>query len=341
MQIIATISKNSYQPEKIAEIVTAGANILRYNLSHGSPEKQIAIVASARAVIARLSKTGQVKILADLPGLKIRLGEFSEQEYHVSEGDTVTFKSAKSSPTAAKFIPIDYPHVGKCVAKDQIITIADGEIGLKVIKIVNSNSFQAVALNSHKILQFKGVHLGFSMDSLDQLSAITPHLLTTVAAINPEIVAFSFVNSVEYLTQAKKLVYAALPQRPLVMAKIETEKGLTHLAQITKHVDYIMVARGDMGVSMPFDQLGISQKHIVSHCKKHHIPVIVATQILSSLLNSYLPTRAEILDLTNIVLDGADGILLANETGLSLTPGHSITVARSIIENVQKYVSRN
>ncbi len=143
--------------------------------------------------------------------------------------------------------------------------------------------------------------------------------------------------SVEYLKQAKSLLkkYLGTKILPPIVSKIETPKGVDKIDEIIKETDIVMVARGDLALTAPYEALGVYQKEVIKAAKKAKKQVIVATQILESLLQRHMPTRSEILDLTNIVLDGADGIMFAKETGISETPGYSISVAKKIIDRVE------
>ncbi|MFA6254773.1 MAG: pyruvate kinase [Patescibacteria group bacterium] len=343
MYIIATISKSSYPANKIEEIITAGATVLRYNFAHGSPQELKTKIDIARPVIAKLGLENKIKILADLPGSKVRLGDFAAKEYPVVKDQELTFASKDFSPDLAEYVPVAFPAVGTLVKKGQIFTLADGEIAFVVTSIVDQDSFKARALNTNAILNMKGINIGEKIDQLDHFNEKTLNHIKNLAQIKPDWVAFSFVNSRDYLIKAKKLLAEVTTKdwQPLIVSKIESPLGLKNIKEIIKETDIIMVARGDLGLTMPFENLGISQKEIVRQTKAAGKPVIVATQILASIVSSYVPTRAEILDLTNLVLDGVDGMMLSRETGISLTPGHSIQVAKKIIAAAENFKNLN
>ncbi|MFA4872804.1 MAG: pyruvate kinase [Patescibacteria group bacterium] len=336
--IVATISKNSYAPEKIEEILLAGADVLRYNFSHGDPAAMVERFRGAREVIGKLGLDKKVKLLADLPGAKIRLGDFPRREHPVQEGEYFIFKSASESPNPAEFVPINFPDIGTLVEINQMITLGDGEIAFEVVEIISPDSFRARAQNTWHIPALKGVNLTRGIDELDHFTEATLAHLHNLNMIKPDWIAFSFVNGVQYLKRAKQLLQPYLHDlwQPQIVAKIETPKGVENINEIAQEADIILVARGDLGLLCPIEELGINQKKIIKAAKAAGKRVVVSTQILDSLMDWYIPKRSDILDLTNIVFDGADGIMLAKETGISHTPGRSVEMAKRIIDTVER-----
>ncbi len=341
MFIVATISKNSYEKEKIKEILEAGATVLRYNFSHGTPIEMQEKVKKAKEVIEELNLEDTVKIMADLPGAKIRLGNFSPSEFLVKKNQEIIFKSDTSNTIAdpSKFIPVDYPKIGTLVKVGQEISCADGELGFFVTKIITENSFSAKALNERHIPALKGLNVGTALDEIDHITPKTIEHIKELSKINPDWIAFSFVNSKEYLEKLKSLVKEFNPNLNFTtVSKLETEKAYQNYNEILEETDVALVARGDLGLAVPIEKLGIYQKYFVKKAKEANKKIIVSTQILDSIVNQHTPQRAEVLDLTNIVIDGADGIMLAKETGISLTPGESIRLANKIIKFVEKNI---
>ncbi|KKW16445.1 MAG: pyruvate kinase [Parcubacteria group bacterium GW2011_GWC2_49_9] len=325
MFIVATISKNSYPAEKIREIIDAGAEVLRFNFSHGSPDEMYERVLVAKNVIREAGKEGTVKIMADLPGDKLRLGKYEPTNVPVHAGDTIRFKSGGTTPDPHTFVPVDVHALGTIVKPGQEISVADGDLRFRIKDIVSDESCTAVALNAGEIPSMKAFNIGQGVDSLNHLTKRTVAHMAKLSEMNPDWVALSFVNSAAFVEKARtmlkeKMHTDALP--PLV-AKIETLQAVERIDEIAQSVDVLMVARGDLAIT-------------ARAAKRAGKPVIVSTQILDSLVTHLVPTRSEILDLTNIVLDGADGIMFAKETGISPTPGYSVKVARKIIEAVEK-----
>ncbi|MFA6511656.1 MAG: pyruvate kinase [Patescibacteria group bacterium] len=335
MQIIATISQKSYAPEKIEEILRAGASVLRFNMSHGTPEESLGKMQVARDVIKKLGS--DARILADLPGNKLRLGDFPELYYEVQACQRVVFKTAQGTEDPAVYLPVNVPDIATYVRESQEVTIGDGEVGFRVLQIQDKETFIAEAINSGKIGRMKGFNIGSGMDALMHITEKTLACMDVLPAIQPDWVAVSFANSGDYMRRTKALLAERFGRGkvPPVVSKVETPKGVAQIDDIAAESDIVMVARGDLAVTAPVELLGVYQKRIVQAAKKAGKPVIVSTQILESLLTNYMPSRSDVLDLTNIVLDGAEYIMLAKETGVSDTPGHSVTVAKQIIDAVE------
>ena len=345
MYIVATISINSYTADKIEEIIRAGAEVLRYNFSHGTPEEMTEKVNVAKEVINRLNVTEKVKILADLPGSKIRLGDIPVpgKVLPVTCGEVFTFKTGATTPDPCQFIPVNHPSIGAMVRKGDIFTLADGEIGFEVLENIDHDTFRARVLNTSRIPALKACNITKGIDELNHLTEKTIAHINNLPSINPDWVAFSFVNSTNYLKRAKDLLKPLITDdwQPRIVSKIETPQGIERTDEIAKESDIVLVARGDMGLMCPIELIGIYQKQIIRAAKAANKEVIVSTQILESVVSSYVPGRSDVLDLTNIILDGADGIMLARETGVSPTPGHSVEVARRIINAVEDQISRH
>jgi pyruvate kinase len=343
MFIIATISKNSYPKEKVREVLENGARVLRYNFSHGTPDEMAGRIGIAKEAIAELGLIGQVAILADLPGNKMRLGMFPGGEYPVTLGQEVTFKSSADSPDPEAFIPVDFFDIGAFVEPGQIISLGDGEVAFEVTRIIDNESLTARALNTRHIPALKGFNIGRAIDELDHFTPQTLEHIKHVSKLLPEWVAFTFVRSAHDIQKGRDLLapYLTSSWNPKIVAKVETAIGIKNIEEIAASVDIVLVARGDLGLTMPIEQLGVSQKIITAAVKRAGKTLVISTQILDSLLSYYTPARAEVLDLTNIVLDGADGIMLAKETGISQTPGRSVAMAKRIIDTVEEYVRQN
>ncbi len=236
MFIVATISKNSYEPEKIKEIIEAGASILRFNFSHGTPDEMISRVKVAKKVILDLGKDETVKIMADLPGNKLRLGKFEPFDYLVNIGQEIIFKSSKESKDPNEFIPVNVEEIGKLVKVNQEISVADGSPRFSVKEILSNDSFKAVVLNNGLIPNQKGLNVGQGVDFLDHITNEFLAHADVLLKIKPDFIALSFVNSLDYLKKAKMILKEkmGIKKLPLLVAKIETEKGVKYVDEIAK-----------------------------------------------------------------------------------------------------------
>lgn len=342
MYIVALISISSYAPEKIREIILAGATVLRFNFSHGTPSEMTERIRVARSVIDELGLRGQIKILADLPGDKMRLGKFEPNHFHVKDGQRVVFRSGGASSDPADFIPVNYKNICDYLEVGQVLVLGDGECSLIVKEIHGPDSFTAEVFGNGFIPAERGIGIGPGVDGLDHITDKTLEHMANLPTIMPDWIAFSFVGNADYLRRAKLLLRQyALDDMPVLVAKIETPDGVTNIDEIAQECDVLMVARGDLEITAPYELLGVYQKQIIEAARRNNKQSIVGTQILESLLERKIPTRSEILDLTNIVLDGADGIMLSQETGLSCTPGYSVAVAKKIINAVEQFQLKN
>jgi pyruvate kinase len=337
MYIVATISRNSFSEEKIKDIICNGATVLRYNFAHGTPDEMYDKVIRAKNVIKDMNLEDVVTIMADMPGNKIRLGGFPQHDHEVQAGEVVLFRSGSFSDDPSEFVPVDFPHISHLITKGQIITLGDGEIGFEVIDIPDQDNFKARALIKRYVPALKGLNPGRAIDDLDHITDKTIAHVKALSQLKPELVAFSFVNSGAFLERAKNLLKENLVRgwNPKVVSKVETPLGVENIADIAAGSDIVLVARGDLGLTIPIEQLGIAQKKITVATKRAKTELIVSTQILDSLMTYYIPARSDVLDLTNIILDGADGIMLAKETGISMTPGYSVATAQKIISYVE------
>ena len=333
MEIIATVSLKSFPAEKVREIINAGATILRYNLSHGMPEENREKLRTAREVMVASGK--RVRLLADLPGAKIRTGVFPEREASIEEGEIVTFKAGRESPGWKEYFPVQLPQFAKYLEVGQIFSTGDGEIAFEVVEVCSEDKVKAKALVSGVHKNYKGVHFGPVIDDLDHCNEATLAMMDILPEFVPELVAFSFVNSREMLARCKNELAKRLTpswDRPLIVSKIESPKGVENIREIIGETDWILIARGDLGLNIPVEELALAQKKITALSRAAGKPVIVSTQMLESSIDQYIPRRSDILDLSNAIFDGADGIMLCRETGLNIHPGRSVALAKRVID---------
>lgn len=334
MIIIAGISINTFLPDKIRKIILSGADVLRYNFSYRSNEENIERVKIAINTVDELNSS--IKILIDLPPYKIRLGDFDIKLFSVKENDELTFQSANYSPDCEMFIPVDTTYLGTKTYIDQTITIGDGEISIQVTEIISPTTIRARILNTGLIQAMKGFNISKKIDEIEIINQYR-ELLNGLDQnnIEPDFIALPFINP--HINEQILLQIPASCKKSKIIYKIEDRTSLDYLEQIcqTPSCNMILIDRGEMGINIPFEKLGLIQKSIINTAKKYGKTVIVSTQILESTMNNYIPNRSEITDLTNIVLDGAAGIMLCKETGMGLRPAYSISVAKKIIQAVE------
>lgn len=337
--IIAGISINTFLPDKIKKIILSGADVLRYNFSYRGNEENIDRIKIAINTVDELNSS--IKFLIDLPSYKIRLGDFDTKLFQVKENDELIFQSANYSSDCEMFLPVNTTNLGTKTYVDQTITIGDGEISIHVTEIISSTTIRAKILNTGLIQAMKGFNISKKIDEaeiINQYKEIFDSLNKN--NIEPDYFAIPYINP-----RINEQILLQIPdscKKSKIIYKIEDRTSFDYLEQIcqTPSCNMVLIDRGEMGINIPFEKLGLIQKTIINTAKKYNKAVIVSTQILESTMNNYIPNRSEITDLTNIVLDGAAGIMLCRETGMGLRPAYSISVAKKIIQAVEnnKYI---
>ncbi len=315
-RIISTIritNDESMYKTRIEELIRLGVNILRFNVTRYSPDKYIKDISLIKKIICDMNLNYKIGILLDLPipGSKIRIGLFPEPEIEVKKGQKLVFKSGEYAESGLEYIPIKHDRIGSQVYLGQTILIGDGEIKLEVDEIIDEHSFSAISLNSNYIRLGRSVALGKTIDVIENATEIKANF-DIVGNVCPDYIAFSFIEGTEQIKILKRHIgeytNGSLPK---FVSKIESLKGILNLEDITKESDGLLIGRGDLALAAPFENLGIYQKRIIKMAKKYNKEAFVATDILDSLYNKAIPSRSEIVDITQMILDGADGIILS------------------------------
>ena len=331
MLIIASINPNHFSEDKIRKIILAGADVLRYNFGYNITEEKIGYIKKIGQIINELHSSS--KILIDLPTNKTRLGNFDTMAYQVQEGGEFILKSALSSPDCESFIPVETEKLGEEVYENQTIIIGNGEVSIEVLEIINSETIRVRALNNgviHPMKSFNIIlenhkYLQFLKDKIKKLEGI-----------KYEYIAIPFIN--KKLNQEIKQLPELKQIKAQIGIKIGNREAIDNLEHICKNGNYdlIIIDRGKLGINMPYEQLGILQKKIVKIAQKEKKQVFISTQILESTINNFVPSRSEIVDLTNMIIDKINGIILCKETAIGNRPVYTIAVAKKIINEVQK-----
>jgi pyruvate kinase len=310
-KIIATIGPAQDPDGALELLLDSGVDVLRVNLSHATPREQAARVKRARA------HRPDVAVLADLGGPKLRLGELRE-EIKIAAGDTVVL--------GAGGVPVADPSLYDRVRPGDPVYIADGTLGL-VTSEVRSDRVVCKVRVGGTLRSRKGINLPLDTSSLPALTDKDRADLGDIDVLGPDYVAISYVRHERDLADAR-----ALTDLPLV-AKIEKQNALERLDPIVAAADAIMVARGDLGVEIPIERVPATQKRIIRVANRAGRPVITATQMLVSMVTNPLPTRAEVTDVANAVLDGTDAVMLSEETAVGHDPPGAVQMmSRLLIE---------
>jgi pyruvate kinase len=326
-KIVATLGPASRTPQMIAALFDAGADVFRINMSHTPHDLLKRLHGDLRALSEERGRP--IGILVDLQGPKIRLGVLKGGPRELKEGEKIKLVLAESSDNPDE-VPIPHPEIFQAIKQKHALLIDDGKVRLRLIKKAD-NFADAVVVVGGEIKDRKGVNMP---DTLLPVSAMTPkdHAdLDAALALGVDWVALSFVQRPEDVAEAKKIVAG----RAGVLAKIEKPKALACLDQILDLCDALMVARGDLGVELPLEAVPGLQKQITRAARKAGKPVVVATQMLESMIQSSTPTRAEVSDVATAVYDGADAVMLSAESAAGAHPVEAVTMMDHIAVKVE------
>lgn len=328
-KIIATIGPASNTGEKIAELIKAGTRVFRVNSSHGTPESHLEKIKRIREVSEKLDL--YIPVILDLQGPKIRVGILREP-INLQEGQSVVLKYSKEQGNE-DFIPIDYPDLFKDLNPGNEILLDDGKIQLKIIAS-NAEKIEAMVTDGGILSSRKGINIPGAELSVPSLTQKDIDYIKFSVENKLDYIALSFVRKKEDILLAKDYLKRASGDIP-VIAKIEKPEAVKNLKEIIEVSDAIMVARGDLGIEISPQRVPIVQKQIIKEANKAKKEVIVATQMLESMLNEPIPTRAEASDVANAIIDGTDAVMLSGETAVGNYPVEAVKIMRSIAENVE------
>jgi pyruvate kinase len=326
-KILATLGPASNTPEKMRELFEAGVDVFRINMSHTSHEMLAKMVADLRALAGIVGRP--VGILCDLQGPKIRLGRLTGGPRMLKEGERIKLVLGETSEKPED-IPIPHPEIFQAIKQKHALLIDDGKVRLRLLRKADTFA-EAVVEVAGEIKDRKGVNMP---DTLLPMSAMTPKDradLDAALELGVDWIALSFVQRPEDVAELKKIVQG----RAGVLAKIEKPKALSSLHGILELADALMVARGDLGVEMPLERVPGLQKQITRAARKAGKPVVVATQMLESMIQSPMPTRAEVSDVATAVFDGADAVMLSAESASGAWPVEAVETMDRIACSVE------
>lgn len=331
-KIVATVGPACDTYEKLLELVQAGVNVFRLNFSHGGHEDKARIIEYIR----KINKTQpyNIAILGDLQGPKLRVGEIKDNALPVVAGDILTFTNEKLVGTKER-IYVSYTGLHNDVTPGNIIMIDDGKIEVKVKKILPNNDVQVEVTLGGVISSKKGINLPDTRISLPALTEKDLVDLNFIIEQKLDWVALSFVRKVEDITQLRGILDKHVSKTKII-AKIEKPEALANIRDIILESDGIMVARGDLGVELPVEKVPLIQKQLIRKCIHRAKPVIVATQMMESMIDRVKPNRSEITDVANAVLEGADAVMLSGETATGQHPALVVSTMCKIIEEVER-----
>ncbi len=330
-KLVCTIGPSSSSSQMIGKLVRAGMNVARLNFSHGTQKEHAEVIKTVRDFSTVLDTP--VAILLDLPGSKPRTGRLKKQGIYICEGDIFSLTSQKVLGDEHR-ISVDFPAFFNDLKIGDPIFLNDGAIQLKVISATNIEvKCKVVAgglLSDSRGINVPGVTLN--------VPSITSEDIKNLAfAVEQEVdfVALSFVRSAADIQTVKQILQQKQASIPLI-AKIEKHEGVNDIDKIIAEADGIMIARGDLGIEIPLKRVPIVQKEIIQKCNQAGKPVIVATQMLESMIDAVRPTRAEVSDVANAILDSTDAVMLAAETAVGKYPVRVVNTMASIVTETEK-----
>jgi pyruvate kinase len=330
-KIVATLGPASSSPEQLTALIRAGVDVFRLNMAHAGPAEQEPRLAAIRAAAMEVGRP--VAVLTDLAGPKMRLGEIPGGQLVCNPGDRLRFvRSSPPSPLSPLPSPLALtttyePLLDELVKGDRVL-LADGTVHLAV-ETVTPDYAECRVVQPGVIRSRQGVNLPGVKLSIQALSNVDHENAVWAARQGVDFVGLSFVRFADEVLKLKSLLAAENPDTQ-VIAKIEKPEALEHLEAIIEAADGVMVARGDLGVETDIARVAVVQKEIIAACNRRRRPVIVATQMLDSMTHSRIPTRAEVADVSNAILDGADACMLSGETAIGEYPLETVEMMHRI-----------
>ena len=330
-KIIATIGPATSSVEMLKKIIIAGVDVCRVNFSHGDWDTHLEVIKNIRTANAELNT--HVAILGDLQGPKLRIGEVENNSMLLEEGATMTL-TTKATVSSGNVIYVKYSTLARDVKVGERVLLDDGKLELEFTKRVNDETVEALVINGGILSSNKGFNLPSSDLSVDALTEKDKEDLEFIMKHDLDWVALSFVREAEDIINLRSILTANNSEARII-AKIEKPQAVDNIDSIIAATDAIMVARGDLGVEMPMEQVPMIQKQIVTKCIDKSKPVIIATQMMESMITSPTPTRAEANDVANAVMDGADAVMLSAETSVGDYPVKSVEAVEKILGSTE------
>jgi pyruvate kinase len=332
-KIVATIGPQSSSREVLKEMISNGLDVARLNFSHGSYENHQMVVNTIRS-LSDEHVTG-IAMLADLQGPKLRVGEMENGSVDLVNGSKVTITTVKQMGTS-EVIYTNYAEFAQDVKAGETVLLDDGKLMLRILETDGKQNVLCEVVQGGPLSSRKGLNLPNTKISLPSLSQKDLEDLKFALQNDVDWIGLSFVRNANDVKELKALIERS-GKHARVVAKIEKPEAVAQIDEIIQEADAVMVARGDLGVEMPLQEVPLIQKMIVAKCIAAAKPVIVATQMMESMITNVTPTRAEVTDVANAVLDGADAVMLSGETSVGKFPSEAVRIMASIIKEAEKF----
>jgi pyruvate kinase len=327
-KVIATIGPSSSSKEILGRLFQAGIDACRLNFSHGSYNEHLRVINHILELNREMD--GKVAILADLQGPKLRIGEIENGEIALIEGKEIYFVSEECTGNHERVF-LSYEGFARDVFPGESVLVDDGKIQLRVIETNGKNSVRLKVIHGGSLSSRKGVNLPDTNISLPSLTEKDIEDVRFILDHDIDWIALSFVRSARDILDLKKFIKKK-KKNVKIIAKIEKPEAIKQIDNIIDVSDAVMIARGDLGVELSFERVPLIQKQIINKCIQQSKPVIVATQMLESMISNFRPTRAEASDVANAVFDGADTLMLSGETSVGRYPFEAIQAMQNVID---------
>jgi pyruvate kinase len=328
-KIVATIGPASASKEVLTKMILEGMNVARINFSHGSHEDHLDVVKTIREINDELGSN--VALLADLQGPKIRIGEVKNNGVLLEDGSQLVITTEECVGDENK-VYLSYTSFPKDVKVGDLLLVDDGKLQLEVVATNKTSEVTTKVVHGGILSSKKGVNLPNTQISLPCLTEKDLKDLDFALSLDVDWIGLSFVRNARDIQELKEII-AAQQKHAKVIAKIEKPEAIWDIEEIILATDGVMIARGDLGVEVPMEKVPSLQKMIINQCHLHAKPSIVATQMMESMIKNFRPTRAEVNDVANAVMDGADAVMLSGETSIG---DHPITVIKAMSKIVQE-----
>ena len=327
-KIVATIGPASRDPDTLARMVAAGLDVARLNFSHGDREMHAENAARVRAASAAVGRP--VAILQDLPGPKLRIGPIVDDRVELKPGEHLVLACGTNEPGDGTRLSVSWAGLADCVDPEDVIYLADGAIRLRVEQVRNGDcEVETLVEVGGSVASRQGLNIPGNTRGLAAVPEEDLDMLRFGESIGVDVVALSFVRSAEDVESVRR--HTRLP----LVAKIEKPQAVDNAEEIIRAADTVMVARGDLGIELPIEDVPIVQKQLLRIAGRLARPSITATQMLDSMVSSSRPTRAEATDVANAILDGTDAVMLSQETAVGAYPVEAVEMMASIAERTE------
>ena len=325
-KIVATIGPASREPDVLARMVEAGMDVARLNFSHGTRREHAETIEKIRNAAGRVGR--QVAVLQDLPGPKMRIGPLKGDVAELAHGARLTIVCGSEEEGDASRMSVSWGGLSDAVSEGEDIFLADGAVRLRV-DAIHDGEFEATVESAGAVASRQGVNVPGELADLPSVPDEDFDLLRFGESIGVDMVALSFVRRASDIEQVRE--HTRLP----LIAKIEKPQAVDRADEIVRAADCVMIARGDLGVELPLAEVPIVQKRVIAMAGKLARPAITATQMLDSMVASQRPTRAEVTDVANAILDGSDAVMLSQETAVGQFPVEAVATMARIAERIE------